>query len=983
MVETLDTARSGIDGSRMLSAMGEGSGEKPSWLWTIGVFVLAAVPRLTSLRAFVAHDETQYWEWARTFFFSVLHGDWLGTIVGPGNPSITLFWNHTLIMGLKYAWAWLTGVQEDALATWLDFQPQATFDLLVERRLPIVLFNTLAVVIAYRLIHRLFGSRIAVVAAVLLALDPFYLADSRTSRGEGLLASLATLAILYYLSYWRFHRTRDLVFSGLSAGLALLTKSSAVSLVVWVVLATVPLYLTQTQPSFHRRPTQALRTVGAWGILVVVIFWLFWPGMWVAPAKALGFVLSFISDVGVSGRDNYFFGQIYRDEFIPLYYPVVYVLRVTPLAWLGTAVAVGWLVRLCWRRSRLNLCATARLQAVLTTLLLTFPFIYTILMTLGTLKRDWYLIPAFPALDVVAAVGLVGVFQWVWGRARGRWLKRVSPQVAWAGALVATLVLQAMTALPSHPYYYTYWNPVVLGSRWAAQAVWLGSDLDLSVGAQYLNGKPHAEDLWVATRTTRGFEQVFKGHTARWVFGKPWIQADYLLVRANHLQRQKLEPYLLDYVSHLKLDHVVTLGGVDYLWIYEGPRAEYFAGPSVLTGKAVLLGYDLSGARLSAGETLTVTAYYRNAGHLPSDRFYVRIVDADGYIWTDTAVHPRPGFEDAFGRREAIVEGEAVVSAPVGMPPGRYVLKMGFEDVETSSPIGEFILPPDVDDITVERSHRLPVPGSVQPLVPLNFVVGNELELLGYDLSAEEIASGDTSWLTLYWQALTDVDRDYVVGVSVLDTGGREVAYWLGRPVYSSQSTDQWEAGQIVQDPWRLEMPADIAPGTYVLQLALFDAETRAEAARLTLEELSVMERRPTFMPPTVQSRVDVNLGDRVALSGYDLHLQPSSRGERLWLTLYWEAVGPMDVSYNVFVHVIGADGTLLAQHDSFPADGEMPTDSWVPGEFVTDEHVIEFVAPPPGEYRLLVGMYDPVTGKRLSTAEGGTTILLQTFDVG
>jgi len=90
-----------------------------------------------------------------------------------------------------------------------------------------------------------------------------------------------------------------------------------------------------------------------------------------------------------------------------------------------------------------------------------------------------------------------------------------------------------------------------------------------------------------------------------------------------------------------------------------------------------------------------------------------------------------------------------------------------------------------------------------------------------------------------------------------------------------------------------------------------------------------------------------------------------------------------MDVSYNVFVHVIGADGTLLAQHDSFPADGEMPTDSWVPGEFVTDEHVIEFVAPPLGEYRLLVGMYDPVTGKRLSTAEGGTTILLQTFDVG
>jgi hypothetical protein len=63
-------------------------------------------------------------------------------------------------------------------------------------------------------------------------------------------------------------------------------------------------------------------------------------------------------------------------------------------------------------------------------------------------------------------------------------------------------------------------------------------------------------------------------------------------------------------------------------------------------------------------------------------------------------------------------------------------------------------------------------------------------------------------------------------------------------------------------------------------------------------------------------------------------------------------------------VHLIDERGRVVAQADSIPADGLAPTTSWLPGEIVADGHVL--VAPGPGRYRLLVGLYDPDSGERL-----------------
>ena len=74
-----------------------------------------------------------------------------------------------------------------------------------------------------------------------------------------------------------------------------------------------------------------------------------------------------------------------------------------------------------------------------------------------------------------------------------------------------------------------------------------------------------------------------------------------------------------------------------------------------------------------------------------------------------------------------------------------------------------------------------------------------------------------------------------------------------------------------------------------------------------------------------------------------------------------------MTSRYKVFAQLLAADNTLVAQSDSFPAAGQRPTTGWLPQEIIADAHTLAFANPPaPGTYRLIAGLYNPLTGQRL-----------------
>ena len=116
-------------------------------------------------------------------------------------------------------------------------------------------------------------------------------------------------------------------------------------------------------------------------------------------------------------------------------------------------------------------------------------------------------------------------------------------------------------------------------------------------------------------------------------------------------------------------------------------------------------------------------------------------------------------------------------------------------------------------------------------------------------------------------------------------------------------------------------------------------------------------------------------LGDDIRLHGYSLSQPSTAPGEPITVTLYWEKTGVVDGSYHVFVHLVGPDGTIQAQHDSPPIWGSHPITEWEKDVLLPDPHVLT-IDPnaSPGESRLFVGMYRWPSLERLpATRANGT----------
>src|SRR5262245_19299040 len=196
-------------------------------LISAAIFLLALAPRALALGRFVTVDEAYHWfERARLFLTAVRAGDWAATNL-IGHPGVTTMWLGALGIAAHQALAgW-------GLATWPDA------DLLrLMLRMPVALVTSLCIALGYLLLRRLLPARVALLAALLWAADPFLVAHSQLLHVDALLTSCITLALLAALLAFRLGggvagepvRWRLLLGSAVAGGLALLTKSPAIIL---------------------------------------------------------------------------------------------------------------------------------------------------------------------------------------------------------------------------------------------------------------------------------------------------------------------------------------------------------------------------------------------------------------------------------------------------------------------------------------------------------------------------------------------------------------------------------------------------------------------------------------------------------------------------------------------------------------------------------------------------------------------------------
>lgn len=110
---------------------------------------------------------------------------------------------------------------------------------------------------------------------------------------------------------------------------------------------------------------------------------------------------------------------------------------------------------------------------------------------------------------------------------------------------------------------------------------------------------------------------------------------------------------------------------------------------------------------------------------------------------------------------------------------------------------------------------------------------------------------------------------------------------------------------------------------------------------------------------------VSLNFGDKLLLSGYNLPTV-ARPGERLPVTVYWQSLAPMEVRYRAFVHLVDHQEGRWGQHDDDPACRLLTTDMHPNQRASRQFRVPVDPQTPPGNYRVVLGLYHPDTLKRL-----------------
>jgi len=270
-------------------------------------------------------------------------------------------------------------------------------------------------------------------------------------------------------------------------------------------------------------------------------------------------------------------------------------------------------------------------------------------------------------------------------------------------------------------------------------------------------------------------------------------------------------------------------------------------------------------------------------------------------------------------------------------------------------------------------------PPVIRCLRPTNFA--GRLSLIGYELGAVHLQPGDSTALSLFWQNQQALAEDYVVFVHLTSRGAGLIWQEDSQPVSGLFPTSQWPAGIEVWDGREISVPTDAFPGRYRLEVGWYDPDTlerlpvldeegHPQGDTLVLDYLKVAGERESLSP---QHPLTATFGNSISLLGYDLDSVTLRPGETFHLRLYWQAREPVGEDYTVFVHLLSQDSQLWAQHDGLPEGGFYPTSFWDRGEVIVDEHEIVLRPDmPPGEYRIVTGLYRPATGERLAVEAMG-----------
>lgn len=789
---------------------------------SLGLFLLALLPRAYDLPRFVTADEAKWVYRSAQFLAALLNGDLAATSVNL-TPAVTTTWLGSLGLALFYR---LNQAAINAPFTdWLLSLPEfrADLPLLVASRWSMVIFTSLGVVIIYWLARRLFNPPLAFIGAVFIALDAHTIALSRVLGHDAPAAVFMTISLLLLLlavkpagKQWSREAEEIsplpprpaallpvpkwalLILSGAAAGLAFLSKAPALFLIPFAALLLGGSILSRALTLF-----EAVSRFILWGVAAYLTFILFWPAAWVDPLGRPWAVAenAFLSATDQEEADSEGYWRV--PDLGPAYYLVNGAFKLSPLVTVGVILALAAparATRLLFHVSRFTFHA---LHSPLFWLAL-FALLFTLFMTLGDKRSARYILPVFPPLAMIAAAGWLRLYQVVMGDDAQRTAhnRHYLSTFAYSALLFVTALI---ILLPYIPYYFTYYNPLLGGSLTAPYLVKIGWGEGLDRVGRFLQRE--LSDSRVGTAYASTVAPYFQGDLS----GVTGDHLDFVVLYRKQVQSGEPSPAFIQYFEQLGPIFSVNLNGLHYADVYPGPAPQPALTPPDERDPLQPVSYRPATPYGRIGQPLEVDVLWQANEALPTTPATLAlapasVLDSQDYQIIDMndpglILAKAPG---VLARRgDQLVVSRHRLILPKELARGPYALLLD------GRPLGEVEL-------------RLFDPPA--NLGRVNGVVfDRQIALVGYGYQPAEAYIK----VTLAWQAQKSRLPDYTVFAQFLDAEtNHRLAGVDTRPVNGQWPTSRWVRNEVVVDDYTIDLPPDLGPGFYKVIVGLYQPQT-------------------------------------------------------------------------------------------------------------------------------------------------------------
>jgi hypothetical protein len=246
-----------------------------------------------------------------------------------------------------------------------------------------------------------------------------------------------------------------------------------------------------------------------------------------------------------------------------------------------------------------------------------------------------------------------------------------------------------------------------------------------------------------------------------------------------------------------------------------------------------LIGYHLATRRLQPGEAVTLNLAWQGLQPvLPDAIIFAVLLDEQQQVFGNLDRYPNDYYSPLLWAEGEVVPDAFSLAIRPDTPPGVYFLRLGLYQVvdgrpeslplfqegqpvdETAVVIGPIKIggpPPDVTG------------GPPAPQVSLNQPFGDQIMLLGYDLSLPVLeAQTQALKLTLYWRAEGPAQADYTTFLHLRNPAGETVTQKDSPPAAGRYPTSLWDKGEIIVD--EMILPLDqVEPGEYTPVIGLYE----------------------------------------------------------------------------------------------------------------------------------------------------------------